>query len=526
MKTNWAVRRSVFGVLLLMVVVTMSACPPSGLVCDAPTVTCGSGCADTSSDRRNCGGCERACAEGQECVGSACTCLAGSTECGGRCVQLAFDTKNCGACGKACEVGQICNAGTCQTSCPQEGTAQCGSLTCVTLASDNANCGGCGLQCQSGESCRLGQCTVDVVAACFNTGQLVGFSRDTFRKTPLRQVGAGPQSLAVLGDSILSADTIAGKLYQAVVRAAGIGPSTPRALDMLSKRNADNVTGEASNHVLAAGNRVLVVNSGVATLQLFEPAVGALKPLGEVSFGANTFPQVAAVLGDDAWVSLYGGFDNATAAAGQKVARVSLKEPTKPVVMETISLADIDLKPEPGLKALARPAGIVAHRNALYVALNNLTVDYTPAGPGFLAKIDASSKAVTAFNLGADCQNPGWVAVAADNLVVSCSGKTFVDSPTGASVLLVNAQGTVLSTWKPKCDADAGMCLFKNPSRLRVWQNQVFVADSASGNVAALDIVNNLLIEKRGPSTAEGSVDLCPKSSMGYVSVFDVEVVP
>jgi hypothetical protein len=382
------------------------------------------------------------------------------------------------------------------------------------------------LQCQSGETCRSGQCTVDVVAACFNTGQLVGFSKDTFRKTPLRQVGAGPQSLAVLGDSILSADTIAGKLYQAVARAAGVGPAMPRTLDMLVKRDVDNVTGESSNHVLVAGNRVLVVNSGVSTLQLFEPSAGALKPLGEVSFGASTFPQVATVLGDDAWVTLYGGFDSVTAAAGQKVARVSLKDATKPVVMETISLADIDLKPGPGLKGLARPTGVVAHQGAVYITLNNLTLDYAPAGPGFLVKVDPSSKAVTAFDLGADCQNPGWVAVASENLVVSCSGTTFVESPSGASVLLVNAQGAVLSTWKPKCDTDAGTCLFKNPSRLRVWQNQLFVADSASGSVAVLDVVNNVLVEKRGPSTAAGSVDLCPKSSSGFVSVFDVEVVP
>jgi hypothetical protein len=75
-------------------------------------------------------------------------------------------------------------------------------------------------------------------------------------------------------------------------------------------------------------------------------------------------------------------------------------------------------------------------------------------------------------------------------------------------------------------DTDAGTCLFKNPSRLRVWQNQLFVADSASGSVAVLDVVNNVLVEKRGPSTAAGSVDLCPKSSSGFVSVFDVEVVP
>jgi Stigma-specific protein, Stig1 len=414
-------------------IVAMSGCTSTGVVCQANTAPCENGCVDTFSDRRHCGACGRACGDGQECVASACVCLSGSTLCEGNCVQLSFDTQNCGRCGNVCGNGQSCDKGECKVRCDTLKTVRCGSLSCVDVLTDAANCGGCGLQCQSGESCRGGQCTVDVAVACFNTGQLAGFAKDTFRKTPLQPVGKGPQSLAVLGATLLVADTIDGQLYQSVASAPGLPAGQTRPLPLLGQRPERNQTGAASNHVLVDKQLVYVTNSAQSTMQVLTgtDAGTALQTVGEVSFGMNAFPQVAAAAGDDVWVSLYGDATADSSDAGQRVVRVSVKDPKAPAVTESVSLKSLDLKPFSNAPAIARPTGLVSHLGNLYVALNNLTADYQPAGPGILAKIDIVTKQVTAIDLGLQCLNPGWVVVARENLLVSCTGN-YGPAPSGA----------------------------------------------------------------------------------------------
>ncbi len=511
-----------------VVVLTLSGCPASGVVCQPNTVACENGCVDTVSDRRHCGACGQSCGSGQECVNSACTCLSGSASCAGACVQLAFDTQNCGQCGKACAAGQSCDQGVCKANCEQAGTVRCGFLSCVNTETDLANCGGCGLQCQSGESCRSGKCAVDVVVACFNTKQLAGFSKDSYRKTPLQVVGNGPQSLASFGDSVLVADTLDKKLYQAAARVSGVASGGVRDTALLGQRLSSNVTGAVSNHVLVSGERVLVTNSGESTLQVFGRADGGmgLVTIGEVSFGVNANPWVAAAQGDDVWVPLYGGFGSDTADAGQRIAHVSIVGPTLPTVVESISLSTIDLKPFPGAVAIPRPSGICVHQAKVYVALNNLGADYSPAGPGQLAQIDIATKKVTGIDLGKDCLNAGWVASAGNNLVVSCTGN-YGPPPSGAGVVLVEPSGNVLSRWIPQCRADAGACALPSPGRLRVSGNTVFAGDNGTGNVVVLEIANNGLVERRGPSAADGPLAVCPADpDKMFSSVADVEVLP
>jgi hypothetical protein len=75
-------------------------------------------CINTTSDRRNCGGCNVQCPGGQlgACVAGSCTCQPGYTPCGtgtDACKNLAFDRNNCGGCGVSCSAVQVCNNGQC-----------------------------------------------------------------------------------------------------------------------------------------------------------------------------------------------------------------------------------------------------------------------------------------------------------------------------------------------------------------------------------------------------------------------------
>ena len=44
-----------------LVVLALSACPTTGVVCRTGTERCGNGCVDTQSDFRNCGACGAPC---------------------------------------------------------------------------------------------------------------------------------------------------------------------------------------------------------------------------------------------------------------------------------------------------------------------------------------------------------------------------------------------------------------------------------------------------------------------------------
>ena len=174
--------------LVAMVVVAgvfaLTGCPDTGIVCRMGTNRCGTGCADYTSDRRNCGGCGQACAAGQVCAASACVCQAGSTSCDGRCVTTATDPTACGACGTACAAGQVCELSQCKSTCTLGVSTRCGD-SCVDTTSDVANCGGCAQACQAGQKCVGGGCTSDVVVACFSSGQVTGLSATDRKSTRL-----------------------------------------------------------------------------------------------------------------------------------------------------------------------------------------------------------------------------------------------------------------------------------------------------------------------------------------------------
>jgi hypothetical protein len=516
--------------LMLVLGLSLSACPPTGVVCRPGTGRCGMGCADFSSDNRNCGACGQACAQGQVCVEGGCRCQQGTVSCAGQCVVVENDAANCGSCGRSCAAAEFCSAGQCVTSCPDGGSA-CG-FSCVEVQTSARNCGACGQACEAGQVCRNGQCTHDVVAACFRSGQLVGLT-STFERGALRDVGNGPGALAVAGDSVLSLDGIDNVMYQAVA-------SSNQANAILQQRRRQNATGAVPNQALVDGMRIYIANASSGTVQVLERgAVGGteadagvdgglvLGTVAEVALGANTFPQGVVRAADHLWVPLYGGTDPAGISAGQRVMRLSL-----PGLADagSFSLNGLDLQRfDGGALGYPRPWAITARGDGVYVVLNNLTSDYRPAGPGLLARIDTQTLAVTAIPLGATCLNPQWAAPVGANLVVSCAGAAtydssfFANASEGSGVVLLGAQNTLQARWSSDCAADAGCTVF-TPGRFAVKNGRVYVGDQNSGRLAVLDISDGGITPIRAGASA---VAVCP-AEMGtqLANVSDVIALP
>jgi hypothetical protein len=117
-------------------------------------------CADTTSNKENCGSCGNACPHDQKCVqptpGANGTCICDVTEpdggdlipCASGCVHSSSDPRNCGMCSVLCDTG-ICNAGVCQCD-PDAGIFQCSTNKCANVVSDVKNCGFCGNDCTQG----------------------------------------------------------------------------------------------------------------------------------------------------------------------------------------------------------------------------------------------------------------------------------------------------------------------------------------------------------------------------------------
>jgi hypothetical protein len=154
----------------------------------------GLACRDLSSDRFNCGACNRFCIEpGRSCCNG--VCCADAACCGGTCRDLAGDPRHCGACGTACQGKQDCVDGGCVCQAPNiicggecvdprrdkrhcNGCNQtCGTLegccdsVCRNLTNDPDHCGGCDRGC-NGQPCQEGECV-----GCGGPGAFCGAER-------------------------------------------------------------------------------------------------------------------------------------------------------------------------------------------------------------------------------------------------------------------------------------------------------------------------------------------------------------
>lgn len=516
MKWNWT---WAVGAALAVV---LSGCPQQGVVCQAGTDKCNGGCADFSADVRNCGACGNACGAGQECRAGACACAAGTTSCDGACVVTTTDARHCGGCGNACAPNDVCGAETladggvaasCRSTCAA-GTVQCGQ-GCVDLLNDSQNCGACSAACDNQRTCRGGVCAYDVVLACTSFGQVTGVRASDLAAGPKVAAGTNPTSLSRFGAVLLSADygerllkqlTLSG--FEALSNGGGAEPSV----------------GSIPNQVVAlpARNLALVVNGDLGTLQALsaQPADGGvglqLQTVGEVSFGANSYPQAVAVVGNTAWVPLYGGYSEQTAAAGQKVVPVDISDPANLVAGTPVDLSTVDLKPfDAAVPALARPYALLAWKDKLYAPLNNLDVGYAPAGPGMVLELDPATRALSSVDLGTVCLNAAAVAATEDALYVSCTGKVTYDTTTYVANAVEKASVVKLTkgtsgaleqkaTWTVGCPASGACPLL---GRLAVSGGKVFVADQAAGRLFVLSAAD--LSEVAG-FTAGTPLQACP----------------
>lgn len=521
----------------VVAVMVLTACPPTGVVCKPGTVPCGIGCIDPSSDRRNCGACGTTCGAQQDCnakVGvdggpsGECKCGPGTTLCEGSCVVTDYDAKNCGACGVACAVGQVCELATCKASCGT-GFTRCGA-SCVDVTGDLSNCGACGVTCEQGQACRAGVCDYAAVAACYWSGQLVGFDPTSGVKGPLADVGTNPAALARVGDTVLVADGTDRRLYSAVPAAGGSYAQTNRVTP----------TGAVPNQMLVDRPFVYVVNAGAGTLLVLKEGVDAgvvtldagvegalvLGAVAELQLGMNSFPQGVAKVGSMLFVPLYGGYGAEAADAGQVLAKVDVTNPAAPSLAGQVSFKTLDLHAFDGGAPVARPWAVTAKGGSVYVALNNLNPDsYVPEGPGLVAKVNPTTDAVTVIDLGgAECLNPQWLAASGDKLVVSCGGAisyspTFsVQGVTSAGVVVLDAQDARLGgAWNASgvADVDAGF-MPTLPGRFSVSGSQVTVGDQNGGRVVVLTVSD-------AGVAVSSTLNVCPVSATsGVANVADI----
>ena len=150
-----------------------SSCKPS---CTTGETCCGTACASTQTDPKNCGSCNLACAAGETCTAGKCgttSACTGCTKtcCSNACIDTTSDTNNCGGCGTVCAAGQSRNNGQCGTmngGCTNCTGTCCMGNVCADTNSDPNNCGGCGIACPSGVGCSMGNCgaTDDGGAGC------------------------------------------------------------------------------------------------------------------------------------------------------------------------------------------------------------------------------------------------------------------------------------------------------------------------------------------------------------------------
>lgn len=520
-----------FQVLAVLAALTLTACPPTGVVCKPGTLPCGTGCFDPLADRRNCGACGNACLTNQDCGddgsgAGACLCRPGTTACNGTCVVTSSDSSNCGGCGITCAANEVCDNGTCGATCGV-GKTRCG-LSCVDISSDVANCGACDVVCAQGQKCLAGTCDFGAVAACYWSGQLVGFDPETGVRGALTDVGSNPGALARAGNTVLSADGTDNRLYSA----------EPRALGGYLQTNLATTTGSVPNQLLVELPYVYVVNAGTGSLQVLKqgvdagvvtltegvPATLTLGTVAELPLGMNTFPQGLTKVGSTLWIPLYGGMGEAAADAGQELQLVNIASPEAPVLEGRVSLKNVDLLAFDGGSPVARPFSITQLDGEVYVALNNLNAaTYTVEGPGLLARVNPADAGVQLIDLGADeCLNPQWVTTVGDSLAVSCGGRATYDSNfalesvTAAGVVLVK-NGARTAAWHSSCAGlDAGSCTFVLPGRIAVSGTKLFVADQNAGRVMVLEAGD-------GGLTEAPSLLMCPlNATSGVANVSDI----
>jgi hypothetical protein len=355
-----------------------------------------------------------------------------------------------------------------------------------------------------------------VIAACFNTGQIVGIQAGPDIVSPRYAFGSGPQTLAALQGILFEGDGIDRKLGQM------------RLQDFQVLSNV-NQLGNSPNHIFVDDPYIYVVNSFGNTLQVLQKTGDAgtgdaglpLTTVAEFPFDAGTSPQSIAKLGTNLYIPLF---------SSNELAAVNVSNPTAPLDAGRISLSDgIDLRSFDGGVTLPRPSGVAVYRGSIYVGLSNLDLSYQPAGPGVLVQLNVSTGAKTAIYLPPGCLNTYWLVTAGDILYVSCGGRATFDSTFHLSA--IDSSGVVALT------ADGGMTSWNSAydgggigpalTRFAVVGDRLYLGDQL-GRIFVVQNVDGGFVERRGYNLTTGDfpINACPPDVSGFSLVQDVIAIP
>jgi hypothetical protein len=423
-------------------------------------------------------------------------CPTGELECGGACRDPAVDADNCGACGHACGGGFDCRAGA-----------------CVALSTDRLNCGAVGWACQPGESCLSGACT-SLQVACFSVDEvravepLAPSSGTAPRKIG---TGTGPVALATLGADAWAVGSLSGSLARLPLDQAS--PPVEYLLEKLEPKHD-------FEYVTAHAGRLLISNARAGTVVIVDPSSGGA--VGEITVGTTGLDNIKGIAfaaapgaSEKAYVSLQGDAKG-DPSLGQKIAVLDAAG------ISTCGLSGsplpclgaptyLDLSAGADAPGLPFPGRSIAFGGKVYVVLANLKLGgfgyFTdPAGPGKLAVVDpagATGPAVSYLSLGADCGNPGGIALHGTSLWVACGSGGLVEVNLGGAAPVVSA-----------LHATPG---FMVPGNVAFCGDHGFVTDQWSGDVYPFDPVNYA-------SSPAAATTVCPASAgtYGYAWAADV----
>ncbi len=315
-------------------------------------------------------------------------------------------------------------------ACSSEKTCSSGEKligdTCYALQSDPLNCGSKGTACGAGQGCSAGACvdctstpgacTTDLLAACFDSNQVLPLRADLVQSGAPFSVDSGPTAFARLGTTLYVANSLSSTISAITLSP----PSATRGANAIAVRSGAAGSGDLEG-LAAHGGLLWAANSAAGTLVAIDAAKGtavdevalaakagdATRPLGIAFVDAPSKKAYVALSGTD------------------EVAVVDVTTVPGVRLVERISLASLAT---PG--ALAGPSRLLATGGKVYVTLNNaFDASFAPVAgaQGRLAVIDPATDAVVgaATDLGLACSNPSGLAISGTTLWVGCGRQIF-----------------------------------------------------------------------------------------------------
>ena len=378
---------------------------------------------------------------------------------------------------------------------------------CISLQSDPLNCGAIGRACAGGESCSAGlcclgsQCPPAAYAACFNTNALQGVTAAAVPVgAPLALDEGGPIAFAWLGAELWVANSMSNTLDRLSVSPAGLAPVV-----QLPTITIPAGAGFPDLEALAGMDGFLyVANAAVGSLVVVDTSLApASAVVGEIQFGANSYPQGIAIQGGKAYVTLRGA---------NEIAVVDLATRTVAKRVSVSALASAG--------ASAMPGRIVITGSRAYAVLWNLdslTNPYiwSPGGNGRLAVLDTATDTLVAgaspVDLGPSCLNPAGLAVLGSTLWVTCGYQKYdpavVQPFEGASFVPVDLSGPLPVVGTPVAAGAYG------PGPIAFCNGVGYAGDRYSGNLLRLDPATRTVL---------GTSPVCPASAYGFAMVSDL----